>query len=218
MPLHSNEIAEGEHPARRPVLGSDVRSECFFAVFDPAVRPRHQLVLKPVCRARRCLLPLHLLNRFLAARLAISKPLACFRTPSSTREWRPLRILQHRESYSEMVTVRRRVRGSAEEDGLEQDVFRGQGGAVADIELAAALGVADMDPGGGSTEGAVETSRVTEGIRECGTPPAAVAPARNPPHSRPCCCRPISGPDGSVATDSHRQSAPAVALHTISRF
>ena len=103
-------------------------------------------------------------------------------------------------------------------DGLEQDMFHGQGGAVADIELAAALGVADMDPGGGSTEGAVKTSRVPEGIRECGMPPAAVVPARNSPHSRQCCCRPMSGPDGSVATDSHRQSPPAIALHTISRF
>lgn len=55
-------------------------------------------------------------------------------------------------------------------------MFHGQGGAVADIELAAALGVADMNPGG-STEGAVETRRVTKGIRECGMPPAALATA-----------------------------------------
>ncbi|MDE0076345.1 MAG: hypothetical protein OXO50_02435 [Caldilineaceae bacterium] len=30
-------------------------------------------------------------------------------------------------------------------DGLEQDVFDGQGGAVVDIELVAALRLADMD-------------------------------------------------------------------------
>ena len=58
-------------------------------------------------------------------------------------------------------------------DGLEQDVFDGQGGAVVDIELAVALGLADMDPVGGSVAGAVETSRVTEGLQEHGTLPVA---------------------------------------------
>ena len=63
-------------------------------------------------------------------------------------------------------------------DGLEQDVFDGQGGAVVDIELAAALGLADMDPVGGSVAGALEASRVTEGLQEHGTLPVAVVPVQ----------------------------------------
>lgn len=58
-------------------------------------------------------------------------------------------------------------------DGLEQGVFDGQGGALVDIELAAALGVADMGPVGGPIAGAAETGRVTEGLQEHGTPPVA---------------------------------------------
>lgn len=61
-------------------------------------------------------------------------------------------------------------------DGLELDAFGGQGGAVADIELAAAPGFADMDPFGGSMAGAAESSRVTEGPRQHGKPPVAVVP------------------------------------------
>ena len=61
-------------------------------------------------------------------------------------------------------------------EGLEQDAFDGQGGAVAEVELAAALGLADMDPVGGSTANAAETSRVTEGLQERGLPPVAVVP------------------------------------------
>lgn len=61
-------------------------------------------------------------------------------------------------------------------DGLEQDVFHWQGGAVADIELATGLDVAAIDPVGGSIAGDAETSRVAEGLQGHGTPPEAVAP------------------------------------------
>ena len=61
-------------------------------------------------------------------------------------------------------------------DGLEQNVFDGQGGSMANIELAAALSVADMDPAVGSTVGAEQTSGVTKGLHEHGTPPLAVVP------------------------------------------
>ena len=58
-------------------------------------------------------------------------------------------------------------------DGLERNVLEGQGGAMSDIELAAALGLADMDPVGGPIAGAEETSRVTRGLQEHRLPPVA---------------------------------------------
>lgn len=45
---------------------------------------------------------------------------------------------------------------------------------MVDIKLAAAFGLADMDRAGGSIAGAVEASRIPEGLQEHGTPPAAV--------------------------------------------
>ena len=54
-------------------------------------------------------------------------------------------------------------------DGLfEEDVLDGQGVLFADVELAASLGLADMDPVGGAIAGATEALAFAEGFDEDG--------------------------------------------------
>ena len=49
-------------------------------------------------------------------------------------------------------------------EGLEQDVLDREGELLADIELAAALGLADMDPVDGAVAGALEARGFEEGL------------------------------------------------------
>lgn len=60
--------------------------------------------------------------------------------------------------------------------GIEWDELRGQGQPVVDLKLAATLGLADMDPVGGSTAGPAKTSCVTEVLLEYVVPAVAVMP------------------------------------------
>ncbi len=59
---------------------------------------------------------------------------------------------------------------------LEEDVLDGEGVFVADVELAAPLGLADVDPVGGSIAGAAEALRLAEGFQQHGTDAIALAP------------------------------------------
>ena len=49
---------------------------------------------------------------------------------------------------------------------MEPDVLLGQSSAGVDIELAAALGLADVEPVGGTVAGAEETIALDEGLQQ----------------------------------------------------
>ena len=61
-------------------------------------------------------------------------------------------------------------------EGFEQDVLDGEGVLVADIELAAALSLADGDPVGGAVAGGLEAVGLAEGFQQDGADAVALVP------------------------------------------
>ena len=65
-------------------------------------------------------------------------------------------------------------------DGFDEDVLGGESIFVAGIELAATLGLADMDPVGGAIAGAAEAGGFAEGFQQDGTDAVALLPSAAP--------------------------------------
>ena len=61
-------------------------------------------------------------------------------------------------------------------DGFEEDVLDGESELVGGVELAAALGLADVDPVGGAIAGATEALAFAEGFEQDGSEAVAALP------------------------------------------
>ena len=97
-------------------------------------------------------------------------------------------------------------------EGLEQDVLDREGELLADIELAAALGLADMDPVDGAVAGALLARGFAEGLQQDGPNAVALPPVGGQPARGSVRTRSVKAPLGRGRTEASMLRAGWTAI------